>query len=450
MAIVAQALSGGSYTQNFNTLATSGTSNLDGTLPIGWGFVESGSGGNLSYAAGDGSSSTGNTHSFGTGTSSERALGEVTSTTVQSTLGGAFVNNSGRPITVITIAYTGEQWRLGDSAAPVDQLNFQYSTTATSLTSGTFTDVNALDFASPNNGAGSVGALNGNAAGNRTVLGPIAIPITVAPGATFYIRWVPSDVAGNDDGLAIDDFTLTTAGPANTAPTNIALAASSTPELAATGTLIGMLSVTDDAGTPTFTLLNSAGGRFQINDNRLEVADGLLLDFEQSTTHLVTVRVTDPEGLSFTKDFTINIANVDPETVTESSRGNTFFGGPLNDTFDGGGGNDTLVGGGGNDTLVGGTGNDSMVGGSGNDIYSVDSLGDTVTENAGEGNDTVNALASFTLGPNIENLHAPGRRRDRRLRQRSRQPASREMLRPMRSMAAPATTRSTPAPGTTA
>jgi Ca2+-binding RTX toxin-like protein len=55
--------------------------------------------------------------------------------------------------------------------------------------------------------------------------------------------------------------------------------------------------------------------------------------------------------------------------------------------------------------LDGGTGKDKLLGGKGNDTYIVDDSGDTLTENAGEGIDTVKtALAAWTLGANVENL----------------------------------------------
>ena len=57
----------------------------------------------------------------------------------------------------ITVQYTGEQWRLGAADANIDRLDFQYSTDATSLTSGTYVNVDQLDFVSPNNT--TVGAL---------------------------------------------------------------------------------------------------------------------------------------------------------------------------------------------------------------------------------------------------------------------------------------------------
>src|SRR5687768_12165362 len=55
--------------QNFDTLATASTSS---TLPAGWFISESGTNANATYAAGDGSSNSGNTYSFGTGTNAER------------------------------------------------------------------------------------------------------------------------------------------------------------------------------------------------------------------------------------------------------------------------------------------------------------------------------------------------------------------------------------------
>jgi Ca2+-binding RTX toxin-like protein len=67
-----------------------------------------------------------------------------------------------------------------------------------------------------------------------------------------------------------------------------------------------------------------------------------------------------------------------------------------------------LTGAAGADTLNGGSGNDTMIGGAGNDYYYVGSTGDLVSENSGEGTDTMQAGISYTLGANLENLILSG------------------------------------------
>src|SRR5258705_12459436 len=158
-------LTGPAYTQDFNTLALSGTSS---TVPAGWLFSESGTNVNTIYTAGNGSGNAGDTYSFVAASNSERAFGGLQSGSLNPTIGAGFTNNTGGTVTSLAIAYTGEQWRLVALARP-DRLDFQYSIDATSLTTGAWTDVNTLDFTGPVI-AGTVGALDGNAAANRTAL----------------------------------------------------------------------------------------------------------------------------------------------------------------------------------------------------------------------------------------------------------------------------------------
>ncbi len=196
------------YTQDFDTLSSVGTSS---TVPNGWDFAETGANANTIYTAGNGSSTTGDTYSFGAAASSERAFGTLRSSNLLPSIGAQFNNDTGYPINSLAIAYTGEQWRLGQNTAGrlADHLDFQISTNASSLTTGTWTDVNDLDFNSPLL-TGTVGALDGNAAPNRAALSATISALNIGSGSSFWVRWVDSDLApGSDDGLSVDDFSLT-------------------------------------------------------------------------------------------------------------------------------------------------------------------------------------------------------------------------------------------------
>ncbi|PIF77517.1 Ca2+-binding RTX toxin-like protein [Variovorax sp. 54] len=72
------------------------------------------------------------------------------------------------------------------------------------------------------------------------------------------------------------------------------------------------------------------------------------------------------------------------------------------------GGNDILIGGAGEDALFGSEGQDTLIGGSGDDYYEIDDAGDTIVENAGEGDDFVRSTVSWTLGANVERLALDG------------------------------------------
>ncbi|PZR32251.1 putative Ig domain-containing protein [Caulobacter segnis] len=94
--------------------------------------------------------------------------------------------------------------------------------------------------------------------------------------------------------------------------------------------------------------------------------------------------------------------------ITGNGANNALSGAGGDDILYGMEGADTLDGGAGNDTLDGGAGADVMTGGVGDDIYIVDNTADVVRESAGEGLDTVQASASFTLSANVENLVLTG------------------------------------------
>lgn len=101
--------------------------------------------------------------------------------------------------------------------------------------------------------------------------------------------------------------------------------------------------------------------------------------------------------------------NILENAITGNDAANVLTGDDGNDVLLGMGGNDTLNGGNDDDTLDGGLGDDLMLGGDGDDVYVVDSLFDTVTENLGEGTDTVNSSVTFILGADVDNLVLSGR-----------------------------------------
>jgi len=206
---------GSAVTENFDTLSTTGTANT--TLPTGWALSESGSSArnNNAYAASNGSDNAGDVYSFGSDSSAERAFGTLLSGTLTPIIGASFTNNAGGVLTALSISYTGEQWRLGvDNRGAADRLDFQYSLNATSLNTGTWIDFNALDLNSPTT-TGTANTLDGNLAANRTALGATIAGLSVANGATFWIRWTDFNISpGADDGLAVDNFSLTARGTA--------------------------------------------------------------------------------------------------------------------------------------------------------------------------------------------------------------------------------------------
>jgi endonuclease/exonuclease/phosphatase family metal-dependent hydrolase len=204
---------GTAYSQNFNTLPTSGST---ATLPTGWRLLETGANANTTHTADNGSGTTGNTVNYGTTAATDRSLGSLQSGSLIATFGVQVRNSTGQTISSITITYTGEEWRCGATGRGADQLDFQYSTSATSLSTGTWTDVNTLDFASPN--VSSTGAKDGNAAGNRTVKTATITGLSLANNGIIWLRWNDFNASGSDDGLSIDDFSLTLNGAADVTP----------------------------------------------------------------------------------------------------------------------------------------------------------------------------------------------------------------------------------------
>jgi predicted extracellular nuclease len=308
---------GSAYTEDFNTLASSGTANT--TVPNGWEFSESGANANTTYRAGTGSDNTGDTYSFGATSNTERAFGGLRSGTLVPLIGGQFTNNTGATITSLDIVYMGEQWRLGQNTTgrAADRLDFQLSSSATSITTGTWTDYDSLDFSSPVV-AGTVGALNGNVSPNRTAISFSITGLSIANGASFWLRWADTDlIPGADDGLSVDDFSLTpngvvppinlsvsdvSANEGNSGTTSFDFTVSLASPAGAGGVTFDIATADDTAAAPSDYTAKSLTGQ--------TIPGG-------SSTYTFSVLVNGDTGVEPDETFSVNVTNVTGATVVD-------------------------------------------------------------------------------------------------------------------------------------
>ncbi len=121
-------------------------------------------------------------------------------------------------------------------------------------------------------------------------------------------------------GLTSTSQVTVTIQGANDTPHDIAATGLTIAENSANGFVVGNATAQDvDAGdTFTYSLFDSAGGRFAIDANtgQITVANTGLLNYEATTSHQITVRVTDAAGAVFDKQFTVFLTDVDEFDVT--------------------------------------------------------------------------------------------------------------------------------------
>jgi hypothetical protein len=214
----------GTYTQNFDSLVSSGSGGVpfsnDTTLP-GW-YSQ------LTYGANQLSGLS----SFGT--DSDRALGST----------GAYwalrlANASTQLITGLSVSYTGEQWYRGaNNPQSSDRIYFYYRIYDSSVTLpleiygiggiSNWNEVNLLEYDAPNATATSASMLDGNLPENSVNVSFNLSGIVLAPGEKIWLKWISSNRDGvNDHALAIDDL-------------NISFFTAAIPEPAATTALLGL------------------------------------------------------------------------------------------------------------------------------------------------------------------------------------------------------------------
>lgn len=205
----------GSYTQDFNTLANTGSVNpwVNNSTIANWFSQRTTPGTN--YNIGTGSLTTGDMYSFGASGATDRALGCIGSDNTQTggnfAHGVLFQNTGTSTIGNFDISFAMEQWRNGGSNA-VQSVSVWYKVSSSMISSLTpnvntgWTQVPALTSSSSQTSA-TAGALDGNASANRAVITGL-IPATVQAGSYVMIKWEDPNHAGNDDGFGLDDFSV--------------------------------------------------------------------------------------------------------------------------------------------------------------------------------------------------------------------------------------------------
>ncbi|NEQ41702.1 MAG: calcium-binding protein, partial [Okeania sp. SIO3I5] len=178
--------------------------------------------------------------------------------------------------------------------------------------------------------------------------------------------------------------------PSNNQPTDISLDNNTVAENSENGTVVGTLTTTDSDtdDTHTYTLLDDGDGRFVVDGDRILVANGSLLDFENNTTHTITVRTTDSgePAESFDEQVTINVTDVDEI--------------PPN--------NNIIIGTPGSDLLTGTDNGDTFIDFGGDDIYIINNSADIIIEEGNAGIDTAESSITYRLPGNVENLVLTG------------------------------------------
>jgi len=202
--------SGGTYTQDFDTLAVGPTGNTnpwtDDVTIVGW-YALDGTTPSTTYKAQNGNDAHHYLTSAGANGSTDRALGAM-SWSPQHTWGVRLTNATGGTLDSFTLTYAGEEWR---DQGTGDVL-FSYSTDATSLQSGTWTAESDLNFVPPHKSPPPY-ALDGNDPANRVVLTKtVEIPGGWANGTDLWLRWVMGP--SNGALLAIDDLSFSATGQA--------------------------------------------------------------------------------------------------------------------------------------------------------------------------------------------------------------------------------------------
>lgn len=200
------------YTEDFNSLAGSATTFTSNSTIKGV-YIQYGTLQNLTCPANDGSTTTASFYHFGASGDADRALGGVASFAITGTgyVAMRFKNTTGVTIKNLGVSFAMEQWY--NSGRQDDaQVSFDYRTSTTAITSastGTWTNVPALNVDAPST-ATVIDNKNGNSSANRRTRTYTIQDVNLAANSEIMLRWrYELNNATNGNGLSVDDVTVT-------------------------------------------------------------------------------------------------------------------------------------------------------------------------------------------------------------------------------------------------
>jgi hypothetical protein len=181
-------------TTNFNSYNPNNATNLAATIPNGWSASSSAT--PVYNGQATGTSATGGYWAYGAAGSGEYSLGALRSGSgggaLNITYSVSFVNNTGATITSLTLAWDYEQWKYNNTSG--------WDCSGTGSLAGNST-LNGKDFIGSSSGTNGTVSVTGVT--SFTLSG-----LSIANGATFGISWVTTDQPSGDNGIALDNFSI--------------------------------------------------------------------------------------------------------------------------------------------------------------------------------------------------------------------------------------------------
>ncbi|MBI1692396.1 MAG: hypothetical protein FYV88_1190 [Bacteroidetes bacterium] len=210
---------GSAYVQSFDSLPASGSISLAGkgpfaiqTPPItqgklnGW-FISqtAGSSNQAGFYIGSGTATAHGIYSAGLTNNTERSLGSLSSSGGSYAFGVIFSNQTGKTLSILSIAAQIEQWRKGGSGKKNTWICKAKTGKWEGIDTSGWIGCPEGNFSSINSSSGTT-SLNGNLPENQQALSFQITRFRWKPGEQLLLAWFDPDDVGNDDLCAIDQF----------------------------------------------------------------------------------------------------------------------------------------------------------------------------------------------------------------------------------------------------